>query len=256
MALLQAVNMALTSNKIVLYFPATLEWIFSRHPFLPSPGDQGTFAQPTLTAAFLEKFLILNPTSIEGLTLSKDHTISSTSDSANYPDVSVKAGSSLREMINLGAHLDKAPYATATFEALVEELVSQTAKDVLVAVDQVNGLYTPADYRDTEGRPLDPRRLRTLGAIRSLLDGERVMARGLILSAMTHLDARYGKVGPKVPTLSVPPYTLQEAETLGEYYEKTGAFSPSGITSQVRLAKYVATSGNPRRFFKACLALF
>ena len=183
--LLQAVAHALESKWVVLYVPRAVDWINSSSPYLYS-SQLGTYLQPELAQAMMQSLLKVNGSLLShvkgaALRLSESHVWE---DQTPLDKVLKEA---LQESVP--PHIRQ-----LALEHVVRTLAKQTQVPFLVAVDDVQALFSTSEYRDPDFAPLQAYELALPRALLNLCvapaPGEGVQ-RGAVLTAMSTSHASF-----------------------------------------------------------------
>ncbi|KAI9029276.1 mitochondrial ribosomal death-associated protein 3-domain-containing protein [Hyaloraphidium curvatum] len=281
--LLQAVDVFLAKNWIVLYFQNTYEWVDATSPFVKS-GD--LYDQPALAVRLLQQIKKMNQRQLSNVVMSGTHTLGT----------QTLADMDLASLVDLGIR-DKA-LASGVFAVLLKELANPATErgPMLVAFDALNSLFCETEYRDTESRRLLGSELTlgravldlfaggvpkavVLGALDATEDVVRspfleqslglrpvpipeVTSRSVILPegmaptatsplASVGIYADFLKSG-KLEPYTVYPYDGPEVESAVSLYESTNVLrNPSNLPRDVLVGKFLAvTGGNPLKVFR------
>ncbi|KAI8582119.1 hypothetical protein K450DRAFT_229100 [Umbelopsis ramanniana AG] len=261
--LLQAVSFALSRKWLVIYIPTASVYTNGSSSYAPIQGSN-QFEQPALASSLLQKIKNVNDHILKEILLTKDYHIDRHS---------ALKGTSLSKLLDIGI---KDQYtAQKVFEVLLEE-AGNTSTPTLLAVDEINALYTKTAYHDTDSQVLDAHRLRLPRTILDYFAGNKQFKAGAVVGAMSDhltniksfgLEVALGLQVPdaysQLPTetialakgverLDIKPYTDAEAKTVLDYYHMAQVVFEE--PSEMLLKKKMVTSnGNPRKFFNACV---
>ncbi|KAG2171476.1 hypothetical protein INT43_009137 [Umbelopsis isabellina] len=228
--LLQAVSFALSRKWLVIYIPEASVWTNGSSAYVPVQGTD-EFEQPALASNLLQKIKTVNDYILKDINLTKDYHIDRHS---------AAKGTSLSKLLDIGI---KDQYtAQKVIEALLEE-VGNTDTPAIIAVDEVNALYTKTQYRDAESQVVDAYRLRLPRTILDYFSGNKQFKSGAVVGAMSDrlsnfkslgLNVALGLESPDAYTqlpettiafangverMDIKPYTEEEAKTVLSYYQ-------------------------------------
>ncbi|KAJ1728310.1 hypothetical protein LPJ61_004102, partial [Coemansia biformis] len=265
--LLKLASVAASLGHIVVYAPSTVRWVNSSRPYAPEAGDSGLFVQLELALEQLRTMNGMCRDALAKVPLGR---------SAAVGKRRLAAESTLADLIDIG--LQTPALSHDVLDLLLDVASTQTAVPVLVAVDEVNALWSDSMYRDQGDVVLPARRLRLIRALLPFFEGERSLARGWVLGAISRVDVRFMPKDlklrldppPAVPlanpdlakdpsivrqptdlpfdTIGVERLSAAEAWALMRFYHETSIIA-SPVTEALVAKKWVVASGNPRELF-------
>ncbi|RKP25569.1 mitochondrial ribosomal death-associated protein 3-domain-containing protein [Syncephalis pseudoplumigaleata] len=245
-----AVNMEASAHMRLLL---TITWVNGSTAYAPMENTEPlVYAQPALTTQVLHRFKQMNTGRIDEILLAKDY---------DFGAVKLTTKDSLAQLIDAG--IANEALGAAVWRALLDELANNpSVPSVLVAVDQVNALYTKADYHHANGEALMPHELHLAKPLLDLLNGSRVLQRGLVVGAMSLRDVRYGRATPteksstsnQLHHFPIEAFSSTEVLAMLDYYYRAQVVFEEP-TSSMAITKYTVTQGNARELLHSCLNL-
>ncbi|GAA6063946.1 hypothetical protein JCM10212_002144 [Sporobolomyces blumeae] len=169
--MLQAVSYAQSSGFVVIYLPSSTPLTNSSTPHLYSSA-RALFDQPLLSASLLNKLSTTNKAAFKELKTTKEWA---------FGDRKVAKGKSLEELCKAAGGDDK--IVTSVFEAVMEELSTQTARPVLLAIDDCQSLFATSKYVDPSYQAVETFSLVVPRMLLEYVSGQRQFAHGSILLA-------------------------------------------------------------------------
>ncbi|KAJ3038513.1 37S ribosomal protein S23 mitochondrial [Rhizophlyctis rosea] len=188
--LLQSASYFKQSGWIVIYVPRTFDWVCGLEPYAPVK-DTIYYDQPEATAKVLKAIGRLNGEAL-----------------AEIPASSGKG--TLADIVQQGS--EDPAVAHACLEELFGELSNGGADrpPVLIAIDQVNGLYSRTAYRDVHSKVITADRFNLARSFIKFLNGERKL-KGAVLTSTdyttNHLHSPFLNhilTSPSTPTITIP----------------------------------------------------
>ncbi|PKI85758.1 Rsm23p [Malassezia vespertilionis] len=187
--LLQALAHALEDGWAVVYIPRTIDMVNSSSPYVYSSVLQ-TYLQPEITNALLtaigkvnnevlKKLKSIAPLTVEGHELFPKHT-------------------SLTTLVSkvLAEHTNPLARQLA-LELVFNTLAQQTEVPVLVAIDDVQALFAPSQYRDADFTQLQSYELAVPRSLLSLfLTSKKGIQRGALLATVGMAHSEYPAPAP------------------------------------------------------------
>ncbi|KAJ2547246.1 hypothetical protein EV175_005298 [Coemansia sp. RSA 1933] len=272
--LLKLAAVAVSLDHLVIYAHATLPWVDSSRPYAPGP-DGHMFVQHELAMELLQTVRKMNNVSLAKVPLGKD---------ISFGKRSLSAKHSLMDMVDFALRVPSV--AQDVLDHLIEIASKQTNIPVLIAVDDVNTLWTNTFYTDQNNTVLPASRLRLPSSFRRVFDGEITLKRGWAVGAMSYIRNQFvpnelkKKLHPEVkipvsnPVLKMSPALpgtapinlpfevisldrMSTAETwaLMNFYHKVSIVS-SPVTDVLVAKKWVTANGNPRAMFNSVTTYF
>ncbi|KIM88314.1 hypothetical protein PILCRDRAFT_814211 [Piloderma croceum F 1598] len=263
--LLQAVQYCVSRNWIVIYIPRAISLVNSSTQYIYDPRTQ-TYLQPTMAFQLLQRFLTVNRSALDGLTIRNDLELEK--------KPTVPAGTALADLIGVG--LRDHSVAPTILSTLLSVLGKQTSRPVLLAVDDFHSLYCKTMYRDPHFGRLRPHHLSVPRLLLEYASGKKSFSRGAFLGAIStshtsfpiSLELREAldlpHLVPRSPYLKRSavlqayanglrklemPERLSVSEAAGMFELWTNARGlHSEPNDELFLAKYTEASGNPRDF--------
>ncbi|GBB83598.1 hypothetical protein RclHR1_01030013 [Rhizophagus clarus] len=259
--LVQAVNYAMCKPWIVIYIPDAIQYVNSTSPYMKVEST-GEFIQPTLTMSLLQQIKLVNERYLKNINLRRDHQIHR----------HVIKDKNTSQLLDIGIN---DPYsAQEVFEIFLEEIGNNQEYPVLLAVDEVNAFYTDSEYRDVDDTLLESNRLSLPRAILEYFSGKKDFTNGAVIGALSQtfkpfvskpLEIALGltEASPWKPVsrtilqyttglqrFDVKEYLKNEAKAVMDYYYEMSILPRP--KEQFFVKHYLATNGNPRKFYLAC----
>ncbi|KAG9006114.1 37S ribosomal protein S23 mitochondrial [Tulasnella sp. JGI-2019a] len=266
--LLQAANYCALNEWIVYYAPRAVEWVDASSEYSFDYRSR-VFHQYNLAATALNRILQASHGKLGKIKLNKDIPLP-----GGKTGAVLKAGTPLEALVSVGTK-DPA-LAPQTLTLLLEALGEQTQYPVLIAIDDIQALYNTSHYRDPQFKLLSSYHLSMPRLILEYASGQRKLARGAVLGAVSLSDHRFplrlelhealglGWEGGQEPdpyekrskslqtyatglrSVPVPPrFTPSEAAALVESWFR-GRLLHSGLNDSFFHSKYAESNGNPR----------
>ncbi|KAI0339407.1 hypothetical protein BDW22DRAFT_1409048 [Trametopsis cervina] len=187
--LLQAVEYWRKKGHVVLYIPRSLKLIDSSSSYYYDLRTR-TYLQSEFSAQVLARFRDVNSTIFEELKTTEDILLSARR--------TVTMGSTLSDLVRAGLrqNLD----APSVLSALMKELERQSTFPVLLAVDEVQSLYSQSKYRDPRFNTISAQHLSLPRLLLEYVSGKKQFHAGAVLGALTSSNSEFK-----------PPLELQEA---------------------------------------------
>ncbi|KAJ3203320.1 37S ribosomal protein S23 mitochondrial, partial [Dinochytrium kinnereticum] len=200
---------------IVFYVPRPSHWISAKEFY--SKTESGTFIQPKLTSSVLKLFLNMNRTLLSKIQVVGEHTIGK----------SVFKGS-LKDLSELGA--GSPDVAHAALKAVLSELLSDASSrpPLVIAIDQVNALFTKTAYNDTDGTVLTSDRFELVSVFHDALS-RRELTNAVILTALDQTD----------PTIKSPylDHLLHQGTRVTSKFEDISDVDRYGVLPPTRMGR-------------------
>ncbi|KAI0793800.1 mitochondrial ribosomal death-associated protein 3-domain-containing protein [Fomes fomentarius] len=262
--LLQVVQYCIQKEWISLYIPRAISLVNSSTPYVYDPRTQ-TYGQPAFAQQLLKRFVDVNETLVQGLTVQ-----------GTYPfeERTIDSTSPLLDLIKFGIEVQH--QAPTVLSVLFTELAQQTKYPVLLAVDDFQALYCQSLYRDPYFKTVKGYHL---GLPRTLLEfasGKRAFKRGAFLGALSTQNTTFSAPLELVealglqPTVPSNPYvprspelvqyakglrnfpvpeqlTVEEAASIFDVWQSTNALHINR-GDEMFLSKYTEAGGNAREF--------
>ncbi|KAF9580511.1 37S ribosomal protein S23 mitochondrial [Lunasporangiospora selenospora] len=261
--LLQTVSHCLSAGWVVIYVPRASTWMDSSSAYSKVPGS-AMFVQPSLASTLAGQIINTNRSVLTNLVTSAD---------VRVGRHDVAKGAPLLEFLEIGV---KDPFAAQdVMEVFLNEIGAQKEIPTLLAVDEINNFFRPTQYLSHEGKEIDPDQLKLPNLFLNYISGKKSLNHGAVLTATSDhmlekksevLEAALGlkqaspyKQFPQnlaswtqgLTKFEVPNYTRQEAKSIFDYYKK-GNVLFDVPSEKLFLSKFIASDGNPRKFFTAC----
>ncbi|TFY79925.1 hypothetical protein EWM64_g4084 [Hericium alpestre] len=264
--LLQAVEYASSADWIVMYIPRAINLVNSSSPYYYDLRTQ-TYLQPIFAYQTLQRFLTVNPSTLERLQTSAPIEIE-----RRDP---VPAGTPLVELIDVG--LKDQLVAPTVLTALMEELGKQTQFPVLLAIDDFQALFSESTYRSPHFSAIKAWHLSMPRLLLDYASGQKTFARGAVVGALSTADTRFKlstelrhalglqpwlkpspfvKIAPEIleftkgiEMMRVPDrLSVDEAASLFEVWMKNKTLHTQSNNDELFMAKYAESGGNARDF--------
>ncbi|KAI8801171.1 mitochondrial ribosomal death-associated protein 3-domain-containing protein [Cladochytrium replicatum] len=274
-ALLQVVMHHHALKHVVIYIPRASVVINGTEPFVPR--DEILYDQPALAASILDSIYGLNQHLLEEIKLS---------DAAS-------GYANLGELVR-DAATDPSK-AHRNFDILMRELLDpQTAglrPPVLIAVDQVNALYSVSEYHDVGSKPIEGHRFSIARTLLDLFKTPNGLPNAAIVGAtdptvhtaqpanlsrlqrvateempelplvVSHADVtpttaleKQEWIGEKAVVFELPPLSTDEVSTLMEWYMRGKLMYRVELHRRLVERQRVMTGGTGQALFNSCLA--
>ncbi|GAA5884151.1 hypothetical protein JCM16303_005943 [Sporobolomyces ruberrimus] len=172
--MLQAISYAQASGYIVFYLPSATPLVNSSTPHIYSQ-PRALFDQPVLSSGLLTKLSAVNKPAFKELKTSKEYTFSGGAGGERK----IAAGKTLEELCKAAGGDDK--IVTSVFEALIEELSTQTSRPVLLAIDDCQSLFATTSYVDPSYNAIESFSLVVPRMLMEFASGQRQFASGSVL---------------------------------------------------------------------------
>ncbi|GAA5964387.1 hypothetical protein JCM3765_006399 [Sporobolomyces pararoseus] len=173
--MLQAISYAQASGYIVFYLPSATPLVNSSTPHIYSQ-PRALFDQPLLSSSLLTKLSAVNKAAFKELKISKEYTFTG---GAGGAEKKLPAGKSLEELCKAAGGDEK--IVTSVFEALIEELSTQTSRPVLLAIDDCQSLFATTRYVDPSYNAIESFSLVVPRMLLEFVSGQRQFATGSVL---------------------------------------------------------------------------
>ncbi|KAL1915275.1 mitochondrial 37S ribosomal protein mS29 [Calcarisporiella thermophila] len=261
--MLQAINYCHDKNWIVIYIPRAIKSMDSSQPFgKSSTGNE--YVQPTVALSILQQIKTFNSEILNKIQLTKDY---------RFAQHSVEKSLPLSKLLDIG--IKDQQVSQPVFEAFLNEVSQSNDHSVLLAIDEINAFYTHSEYNDIESKPLEAYRLSFARTLLDYFSGKKSFAHGVCLGAVSNtlapfksemLDIALGlvKIDPYkrvnqayldlaqgIKPIAIPAYSREEALGVMAYYSKAHIVHHEP-TEDIFNQKFLATSGNPRKFYTSC----
>ncbi|KAJ2518077.1 hypothetical protein GGI11_002966 [Coemansia sp. RSA 2049] len=277
--LLKLAAVGTSSDYLVIYAHSTFPWVDSSRPY--APGSDGTmYVQHELTMELMKTIHGMSKAALAKVPLGKEisfgkRSLGSTMTLLDLVDFAVKVPSVSQDALG----------------HLLEIASKQTEVPVLIAVDDVNTLWTNTLYRDQNDAILPASRLRLPSSFRPFFDGEKAVERGWVVGATSYKRSLFmpqelnSKLhpAPKVPVanpvlaqdpalakdtaeaaeanrlsfdvIALDRMSTAETWALMNFYHKVSVIS-TPVTDALVAKKWVTASGNPREMFNSVTSYF
>ncbi|KAJ1845012.1 hypothetical protein LPJ70_002691, partial [Coemansia sp. RSA 2708] len=271
--LLKVASVAASSGYLVIYAHSTTRWVDSSRPYaLRSNSDQ--YMQLEIVSELLRGIGAMNSEVLSQIPLGKDLVVGKKT---------LTATKTLADLVDLGVRTPA--LAHNVFEALLAIASTQTNVPVLLAVDEVNTLWSTSNYRDHNDEILPASRLRLISSLLPFFEGKSTLAKGWVLGATSYSDTRFMpknmrdtlNPAPKVPVanrelakelkaeklqnalpfsvLRVGTMSAMEARALMNFYHRANIIA-SPVTEALVAKRWIVGSGNPRQMFAGVTSFF
>ncbi|TEB25788.1 mitochondrial carrier protein [Coprinellus micaceus] len=262
----QVVQYAQTQGWVVLYIPRAVTLVNSTNSYTYDIRTQ-TYLQPRASYLTLDKLYKANSALLSQLTLSRELV----TEKLNIP-----AGTTLAEVAQAGIKDKSFTSGPVVLETVLKELETQTKFPVLVAVDDFQALFHNSAYKDPFFQAIRPHHLSLPRTFLEFASGQRTLANGVFIGALTESDTAYAVPLELKDALNlesrhpVSPYDKRDQVKLGyteglkglkvpermSTNEMAGLFSvwkdDMALTTdkydELFMSKYVESDGNPRDF--------
>eukprot|EP00128_Syssomonas_multiformis_P018337 Colp12_sorted_trinity150504_noHs@29995 len=171
---------------LVLYVPSVFQIIDHSMRIKPNPRDPTFYDQPDDSIALLNAFKKANEKHLSKHKLSK-------TDAHGL----VSGKSTLLDLVNVG--IRERGYAADAVHDLVQELRAIETQPVLVAIDQVNGLFSDSSLHDPEGKKLYAGRLQLVRYLRQFITERQPLKRGAAIFGVCRTTALVSKPFEHIP---------------------------------------------------------
>ncbi|CAI8004106.1 28S ribosomal protein S29, mitochondrial [Geodia barretti] len=246
--------------------PLVFSWTHSDRELRPSTRVPGTFDQPDTATAWLKAFRTLNSHFTSQVQLSRDW-------QWGKKDHSL-AGEEMNKVIDMG--LLKPALATDVVVALLEELVLSSGRfNIMLAVDEFNGSFSPTTLRNQQKEWVGPEQLNLIrcllqhipqfpGAVLLSLSRSRMLRcsapgwtpdhllNGGTVPNERKLESR--AILDSCRAVEIPPYTRQEMERCLDYYSQR-RWITTDVSQAVLNELWHLTSGCPKTLQRMCASL-
>ncbi|KAJ2394032.1 hypothetical protein GGI23_004848, partial [Coemansia sp. RSA 2559] len=272
--LMKLAAVAASSGHLVIYAHTTFPWVDSSRPYIPEP-DGHMFVQYELAVELLRTMEDLSSDALARIPLGKD---------ISFGRKTLKATQTLADLVDFGLQIPSA--SQDALDQLLAIVSKQTIVPVLIALDDVNTLWTNTFYRDQSDKVLPASRLRLPSSFRPFFDGEMTLARGMAVGAVSYVRNQFmpkdlkNKLQPAtgIPvsnpllktdleqsaaarkplpfeTVGLDRMTTSETWALMNFYHKVSVIS-SPVTDVLVANKWTTANGNPRDMFNSVTTYF
>ncbi|CAB4382711.1 hypothetical protein RhiirA5_396563 [Rhizophagus irregularis] len=259
--LMQAVNYAMCKPWIVIYIPHAVQYVNSTSPYMKVEST-GEFIQPTLTMSLLQQIKLVNEPYLRNINLRRGHQIHR----------HVIKDKNTSQLLEIG--INDPHSAQEVFEIFLEEIGNNQEYPVLLAVDEINAFYTDSKYFDVDDTLLEANRLSLPRTILEYFSGKKDFTYGAVIGALSQtfkpfiskpLEIALGltEASPWKPVsrtilqyttglqnFDVKGYSKDEAKAVIDYYYEMSILPQP--KEQLFVKHFLATNGNPRKFYLAC----
>jgi small subunit ribosomal protein S29 len=177
----QAVQYAQAQGWVVLYIPRAVTLVNSTNSYAYDIRTQ-TYLQPRASYLTLDKLYKANSALLSQLTLSRELV----TEKLNIP-----AGTTLAEVAQAGIKDKSFTSGPVVLETVLKELETQTKFPVLVAVDDFQALFHNSAYKDPFFQAIRPHHLSLPRTFLEFASGQRTLANGVFMGALTESDTAY-----------------------------------------------------------------
>ncbi|RIA84681.1 mitochondrial ribosomal death-associated protein 3-domain-containing protein [Glomus cerebriforme] len=246
---------------IVIYIPNAIQYVNSTFPYIRMEST-GEFVQPTLVASLLRQIKLVNERHLININLRRDHQIHR----------HVIKDNNASQLLDVG--INDPHSAQEVFEIFLEEIGNNQEYPVLLAVDEVNAFYTDSEYRDVDDSLLEATKLSLPRTILEYFSGNKDFTYGAVIGALSQnfkpfvskpLEVALGlsesslwkpisrtilQYATGLQRFDVKEYSKDEAKGVMDYYYNTSILPQH--KEQFFVNHFLATNGNPRKFYLAC----
>lgn len=239
--LLHTVHWARREGWITLHIPSGRELVYGGLWVNPSSEKDGSFDQPQVAHQILKDFGAAHSHDLTALNL--QHAASKN-----------RYGSTLADVLQIGiADEDE---ATAALVVLKGELVAQTERPVLIAIDEYNALFEATPYSFAQ-KQLESEQLVLVKAFKDLYSPSNHPARGAVVLADSNkfpavvghfkrnLSKDIDELYEDYKAVEVPPFSSEQYVKCVELFDSLELFEGSIDGNDVGLVK-LRTQLNPR----------
>ncbi|CAI2166825.1 9531_t:CDS:10 [Funneliformis geosporum] len=260
--LVQAISYAMCQPWIVIYIPHAIQYVNSSYPYIKVESTN-EFVQPTLAVLILQQIKRVNERYLRNIKLRRSHKIHRHA---------IEGDKTVSQLLDVG--INDPHSAQDVFEIFMEEIGNNSEYPVLLAVDEVNAFYTNSEYRDVDDSLLEVNRLSLPRTILEYFSGKKDFTYGATIGALSHnfkpfisktLEIALGlseasswkpvsnttwQYTTGLQRFDVKEYTKDEAKAIMDYYYDTAIMQQP--KEQVFLKYFLATNGNPKKFYMTC----
>ncbi|KAJ1938861.1 hypothetical protein EC988_007464 [Linderina pennispora] len=270
--LLKLAAVAAETGHIVVYVPATIPWVNSSRPY--APGADDSFVQHETAMGLLRSIQALSSEALAKVPLGKAVTLGKKS---------LAADKTLSDLVEFG--IQTPSLAHAALEQMLEIAGAQKSVPVVIALDEVNTLWSKSAYTDQADKILAANRLRLVRAFLPYFEGTKQLAKGWVVGATSYIETKFmpkqlsQKLNPppqiafknkdvesdpglyrpetKVPfdVVKLDRMTATEAKAMMDFYRSVRIVQ-TPVTDALVAKKWVLANGNPRQIFGSCTAFF
>ncbi|KAG0371276.1 mitochondrial ribosomal death-associated protein 3-domain-containing protein [Gamsiella multidivaricata] len=261
--LLQTVSHCLSAGWVVVYVPKASTWMNSSFAYSKA-ANSTSFVQPLLASNLVGQINSVNKSVLSKIV---------TSEKVRVGRHEIEKGTTLSALLETGVKDQFA--AQDIMEVFMKEMSAQKEIPTLIAVDEVNAFFRSTQYLSQDGEELDPEHLKLPKLFLNYISGKSSFEHGAIVAAISDTllankselleialgikeVSPYKKLSPTImpwteglARMDVPNYTRTEAKGVFDYYRKGNIFYDAASES-LFLNKFIASAGNPRKFFTAC----
>ncbi|KAJ1772226.1 hypothetical protein EV179_001835 [Coemansia sp. RSA 487] len=272
--LMKLAAVAASSGHLVIYAHATIPWVDSSRPYAPG-SDGNTFVQHELTMELFQTVKDMSSDALAKIPLGKD---------ISFGKRSLNAAQTLADLVDFALQIPSV--SQDALDHLLAIASKQTIVPVLIAVDDVNTLWTNTFYRDQSDAILPASRLRLPSSFRPFFDGEMTLNRGWAVGAMSYIRNQFvskelkTKLQPvtKIPVsnrmlkkdpalhsatpkplpfevIGIDRMSTSETWALMNFYHKVRVIS-SPVTDTLVAKRWITANGNPRDMFNSATSYF
>lgn len=215
MLLLQAVSHAIESSWIVLYDPSAAKWVNSSSQFEYN-AESKTFHQPELASTLLSKLLAVNRDRLANITLPAD---------VKFKTQTLKKGSKLVDLVALGVKDSRS--SVQALEATLSTLASQTQFPVLLAIDDIQAIFSESHYRAPDYSKIQSYQLSTPRLILDFMSGTKSFKKGAVITSISDSDTQF--LPPNELLMGIGAPTRSQVHAYSKLDETALAYAKSGL---------------------------
>lgn len=254
----QVVHWCWKAGWLVVHVPGVSFWAHSRRELRPSQLFPGTYDQPHEASIWLKNFRAVNAKMLKHIKLSESRTWTKRERS--------EVGDDLWQVIDQG--LRKPVIATDMVGVVIAEILQEQAREsghkLLLAVDEVNGLFNPCAARLNKFEKLDPDQLNLIRYLRKLIPTGNFP--GAVVASLSR-QKTYRFFSPTTsPTdilgtegmrsvagyefVEVGNFSREEVESILHYFQENKWITRTDPLERIIEEMWHLTEGNPREIIK------